>query len=224
MVNKDRLYVQGMDSSHVCVYELTLDKSWFNLWDVSVDEVYGIHLPIFNKILHTCSDKQSIKIYSNDTDKLEIEFSSDVKGDFNKYFEIPLMDIESDMLNIPECDYEVDITMDSKKFKSLLDELSNFSDTLTIRCNEDNCSIEANGDSANMKVVIDINDVDSYSVIEDETVEASFGIRYLNQMCQFHKIASSCSIYISRNIPIKIKYDMTENSMMRFYLAPKIDD
>jgi len=224
MVNPDKLYIQGMDTSHVCVYELSLDKTWFNLWDVTVDETYGIHLPIFNKILHTCSDKQTIKVYSDDTAKLEIEFSSEVKGDFNKFFDIPLMDIESDLLNIPECDYEVDITMDAKKFKSLVDELSNFSDTLDIRCNEGNFSIEANGDAANMKVIIDMNDIESYSVIEDETVTASFGVRYLSQMCQFHKLATNCSIYISRNIPIQIKYEMNDSSMMRFYLAPKIDD
>ena len=224
MVNPDKLYIQGMDQSHVCVYELSLDKTWFNVWDVSSDETYGIHIPIFNKILHTCSDKQTIKVYSNDSDKLEIEFSSEAKGDFNKFFEIPLMDIDSDLLNIPDCDYEVDITMDAKKFKSLVDELSNFSDTLDIQCNEGNFSIEANGDAANMKVIIDMNDIDSYSVIEDETVNASFGIRYLSQMCQFHKLATNCSIYISRNIPIQIKYEMNDSSMMRFYLAPKIDD
>ena len=35
MISEDKLYVQGMDQSHVCVYELFLDKAWFHLWEVS---------------------------------------------------------------------------------------------------------------------------------------------------------------------------------------------
>jgi proliferating cell nuclear antigen len=114
--------------------------------------------------------------------------------------------------------------MESKKFKSLIDELSHFNDTMTFKCGEGEFSVESNGESATMKVVIDMNDIESYGVIEDETVEASFGLKYLTQMCQFHKLASNCTVHISRNMPIQIKFDITDESRMRFYLAPKIDD
>ena len=30
--DEERLYIQGMDASHVCIYELSLDKSWFCVW------------------------------------------------------------------------------------------------------------------------------------------------------------------------------------------------
>ena len=225
MISEEKLYIQGMDQSHVCVYELFLDNSWFHLWEVSSDETYGFQLSMFNKILHTCSDTQMIRMEGNlESDKLRVEFTSEVKGDFNKFFEIPLMDIDSEMLHIPECDYEVDIVMESKKFKSLIDELSQFNDTMTFKCDEGEFSVESNGESATMKVVIDMDDIESYGVIEDETVDASFGLKYLAQMCQFHKLVSNCTIHISRNMPIQIKFDISDDSRMRFYLAPKIDD
>jgi hypothetical protein len=37
-------------------------------------------------------------------------------------------------------------------------------------------------------------------------------------------LASNCTIHISRNMPIQIKFDISDDSRMRFYLAPKIDD
>lgn len=226
MFTPDKLHVQGMDASHVCVYELFINKEWFSLWDVTESETFGIFLSSFNKILHTCSsERQSILIHSNDlSDKLNIEFIGEDKGNFNKYFEMPLMDIDDDLLNIPDCEYDVDIIMESKKFKTLIDELSNFSDTINIKCDEGEFAVEAIGDEGTMRVVISMDDIDSYTVIENEIIETSFGIRYLTQMCQFHKLANTCTIHISRGLPIQIKYDMDGESMMRFYLAPKIDD
>ena len=225
VVNSDRFYIQGMDQSHICVYELFLDKSWFHVWSVSSNQTYGFHLSMFNKILHTYSDTQIIKLQANDdSDKMRIEFTSDAKGEFNKFFELPLMDIECEMLNIPDCEYEVDIVMNAKKFKSLIDELTQFSDTINISCNEGQFSVNANGESATMKVIVDMDDVENYSVIEDETIDVSFGLKYLAQMCQFYKLSSNCTIHISRNMPIQIKYEIDDDSRMRFYLAPKIDD
>jgi proliferating cell nuclear antigen PCNA len=223
VVNSDRFYIQGMDQSHICVYELFLDKSWFHTWNVSSDKTYGFQLSMFNKILHTYSDTQMINLQADDeSDKMKINFTS--KSDFNKFFELPLMDIDCEMLNIPECDYEVDIIMNAKKFKSLIDELTQFSDTVLISCNEGQFSVNADGDAATMKVVVDMDDIENYSVIENETIDASFGLKYLAQMCQFYKLSSNCTIHISRNMPIQIKYEIDEDSMMRFYLAPKIDD
>lgn len=226
MFMPDKLHIQGMDASHICVYELFINKEWFSFWEVTQNETFGIILSSFNKVLHTCnSDKQNIIIHNNDlSDKISIEFISEDKGIFNKYFEMPLMDIDEDLLNIPECDYEVDITMDSKRFKTLTDELSHFSDTINIQCNEAEFAVEAIGDEGTMRVVISMDDIDSYTVIENEIIEISFGIRYINQICQFHKLTNICTIHISRGLPIQIKYIIDEDSMMRFYLAPKIDD
>ena len=137
MISEDKLYIQGMDQSHVCVYELFLEKQWFHLWEVSTDETYGFQLSMFNKILHTYSDTQTIRLEGDiECDKLRIEFTSHTKSDFNKFFEIPLMEINCELLHIPVCDYEVDLVMESKKFKSLIDELSHFNDTVTFRCDE----------------------------------------------------------------------------------------
>ena len=63
-IEPNRLYIQGMDTSHICVYELILYASWFQVWDITDSKTFGLSLPIFNKILHICSDKQSIQIHS----------------------------------------------------------------------------------------------------------------------------------------------------------------
>ena len=223
-IEQDRLYIQGMDNSHICVYELILQSSWFQVWDITEPQVFGLSLPIFNKILHICSDKQSIHIHSDNNEDLQIDFTCDEKGEFDKHLKMPLMDIDTDRLHIPTMDYEVDIEMDSKKFKNLIDELANFNETLNIVCNENQVVLESTSSEGTMNVVITTDDIDLLAVVEGKEINASFGIKYIAQMCQFHKLTTNCAIHITEDMPLQLKYKIDDECMMRFYLAPKIND
>lgn len=223
-IEQDRLYIQGMDNSHICVYELILQSSWFQVWDITEPQVFGLSLPIFNKILHICSDKQSIHIHSDNNEDLQIDFTSAEKGEFDKHLKMPLMDIDMDRLHIPTMDYEVDIEMDSKKFKNLIDELANFNETLNIVCNENQVVLESSSSEGTMNVVITTDDIDLLAVVEGKEINASFGIKYIAQMCQFHKLTTNCAIHITEGMPLQLKYEIDDDCLMRFYLAPKISD
>lgn len=224
-ISPEKLYIQGMDNNHICIYELFLQSDWFDTWEVNENENFGIYLPTFNKILHICSEKQTINIHNNnENDLLNIFFTSDEKGEFNKFFQIPLMDIDTDILVIPDTEYEVDIEIDSKKIKSLIDELSNFNDILNIICNEEEITLESTSDEGSMKAIINIDDIDLLAITEGMTVNAIFGIKYISQMCQFYKIASNCEIHISNGIPLLFKMDIDNENLIRFYVAPKITD
>lgn len=223
---EDKLHIQGLDSNHVCIYELFLVKEWFSMWDVQENKTYGISLSIFNKILHICSEKQKIVITDENNDKLNIKFISDEKekGEFNKFFDMSLFDIDVEMMSIPEQEYDVDIEMESKKFKSLIDELANFNDTLNLICSEEEVVLESVSEEGSMKAVIHIDDIELLAVVEDKKVEVSFGIKYISQMCQFHKLSTNCSIHISEDIPLLFQYKLDNDCCMRFYLAPKINN
>lgn len=223
IVNKDHLYLQGMDNSHVCIYELHMYDKWFDTWNVENEMTFGFYLPIFNRILNIHNEKQGIIVELND-DKLNIEFISEEKGMFNKYFEMPLMDIESELFNIPDTEYDADIIIESKKIKSLIDELSNFNDTLRFSCSENDLVMESSSEEGSMKVVINMDDIDSYEIIENAELNTSFSIKYIVHMCQFYKLCNNTEIHISEGIPLQIKYNICDDCHMKFYLAPKIDD
>jgi proliferating cell nuclear antigen len=224
-IDVNRMYLQGMNESHVCVYELFLQSSWFNEWEVCTNHTFGINLPIFNKMLNIWTNSHSIKLESNDkdNDKLDIHINSMKKGIFNNVFSLPLMDIEIDTLEIPETEYDVDIVMNSTQLKYTIDSLSNFSDTLDICCDETTVILNSNSVDGSMKVNIEMDNIEVLAVLEGETVESSFAIKYITHMCQFHKLSSSVEIHMSPEIPIQIIYDMGEENKMKFYLAPKLN-
>jgi proliferating cell nuclear antigen PCNA len=230
-IDEEKMYLQGMDDSHVCVYELFLQGSWFDVWNPefnnTLEHRFGIYLPIFNKMLNIWTNLHTIKLESQEGDNLDIHITSKIeKGAFNNIFALPLMDIEVDCLTIPETEYEVDIIMKSSQFKSTLDSLSQFSETLDISCDDKKLLLKSNSTEGSMKVEIDMENIELLAVVEGETVESSFAIKYITHMCQFHKLSNNVEIHMSPELPIQLIYNIgnDEKNKMRFYLAPKISD
>ena len=42
-ISSERFYIQGMDASHVSIYELNMLSSWFNNYNVEKDTVIGVN-------------------------------------------------------------------------------------------------------------------------------------------------------------------------------------
>ena len=51
------LYVQGMDSSHVAIFELYLMSGWFTSYECKVDVVMGVYCEVIGNILNCFIEK-----------------------------------------------------------------------------------------------------------------------------------------------------------------------
>lgn len=227
--DEDKLFVQGMDGSHVSVFELKISSSWFDEYKVTKSEVIGINSNILFKILNTRAMNQIICLKINDDIfEVDLENGENKKDDFNKYFKVPTIDMDSETLTIPESEYDLNLTMNSKKFKSIIDQLSSFGDSLDIT--NTNEMIHAKSESpeeGSMNIEIDLNELEGYEFSEDTQINASYSIKYIQNMTQFVKISKNVQIFITNDMPIQISYsidDSESENYIRFFLAPKIQD
>ena len=71
----DRLYVQGMDSGHVSIFEINLTKEWFDVYELSEPVTIGMSTIIFHKILNTRGADHTLMLAldADDQDRLNIE-------------------------------------------------------------------------------------------------------------------------------------------------------
>ena len=99
VISKEKFYIQSMDSSHACLVEINIEASWFDNYEVDEDEVLGINSEILFKIIDCWKEDQEITIYTKN-DNLFIDFIGTKHMD--KQFSLPLIDIDSDMMEIPE--------------------------------------------------------------------------------------------------------------------------
>ena len=222
---EDHIYIQGMDSSHVCLFDAKIYNVWFDKYEILDSDTKNVcvNTQIFHTILSMSQEQDEISLhYDGDADSLEIDLTN-AKGEFNKYFKIPLIDMESDLLEIPGVEYDVEFSIKSKKMSELISQLATFGDVIDVKCSEEKIDLASNGDGGQMLVNIPIDDLSEFSISEGDVVEASYSLNYINKMCITTKLSSEIEISISANMPLKIKYNLGNNSEISFFIAPKVE-
>jgi len=227
--DKEKMFMQSMDSARVSVFELSLPSTWFDEYEhnSAASITLGIPATMLFKILNTRDKSQNIQIiYNEDDDKLFVNFSSNNTSIFNKRFELPLIDLECELMAIPDTESEAEFSIDSTNFANLINQLKIFGDTIEIHCTEDkiilhSISIEA----GKMLVDINIDDLTEYSITEGEVMKLSFSLSMLHNICMYNKLSKDVEIHLIKDFPMKIIYALDDdNAHFTFYLAPKIGD
>lgn len=232
-INDEKMYVQSMDASHIVIFEIHLPKEWFTVFekgDDSENMTIGIHAGVLGKVLHTRDKSQKIKISLEDvsSDKIFIDFKGENEiTSLDKHFHLPLMDIESEMLSIPEFDCDVSITIPSSNLSSIISQLNIFGDSLDFICSEadDKVVIKSSGaETGNMEVDI-VNSPQTECIIKEGVdMKVSFALYKMHDICCNTKLSKDVNIRISDCYPICVTYDVGDEGKMLFYLAPKVDD
>ena len=236
MFEPTRLYAQGMDSSHISVFEIFIPSTWFDEYKQTGTTVIGVNTQLFFRILNTRDESQHINIEytEEETDKLFLHFISS-KSSFDKHFELPLFEIETEMMEIPDIDYQAEFSLASSNFSNIVGQLKQFGTDLHIRCNEDEIRlISKSNESGNMSVIVPIDDLSLFAINEGETINMSFSLTHLHNICSFHKVSDSINIKISDNSPLKTTYllehvgddddDISSKARIVIFLAPRISD
>jgi proliferating cell nuclear antigen PCNA len=230
MFEKDRMYLQSMDSARVSVFEYNLPNTWFDKYEHTNNSAIalGVNSTLLFKILNTRDKIQHITLGFDpeNNDKLFISFTSDNKTVFDKHFELPLMDLEYDLMDIPSIECDAEFSIPSATFASLVSQLKMFGDTVDIECSEEKIEMMSLSEGlGKMSVNIDIEDLESYAINEGEVMKLSFSLTMLNNICAYNKVAKDMDIKLVKNFPMKIIYYLgDEHSKMTFYLAPKMND
>lgn len=226
---KDKLYIQSMDKSHVCLADIEIKNKWFSEFDCAKNNKVSVDSTHFAILMNYAlkHDKLELKYEDeNDVDKLYINFlnGKENKGAFDHFFELNLIDVDEDSLGIPEVDYDVEFTIEAKKLVEVFSELNTFGQDLNIKCSESTVELNAQGDTTKLKVNIPVDDLDEYAIAEDEQIDISFSLSHLCKMCLSMKISSTINVAISSEYPMSLVYNLGDDSRVSFFIAPKVSD
>lgn len=226
--NQDKVFIQGMDRAHVSVFEINLPEPWFDTYKLDTEITIGINTNMLFKVLNTRDKSHHIhlRLDADKSDKLEIHLLSENNSVVDLHYVIPLIDIDSELMTIPDTEYQAEISLPSTTFSTLIDQMKLFGETFNIICNEDKIQmISESVDCGKMYVDIPIDDLNSYAIEEDETLNLSYSISHLKNICLYNKISKDIDIYLKKDFPIKLVYSLnSDEARATFYLAPKIDD
>jgi proliferating cell nuclear antigen len=227
--NNDNFHIQGMDKSHICLFDVKIHKNWFSSYSIKQKTQLSFDSSVFHSIISTKSDNQDLIIHMEDEnpDILYIQFLSQnktSKNDFKKSYKIPLIEYEYEEMSIPIVDYDAEFSLSSKQINDVLSELSNFGNDVLIKCTETEINLTTNGITGEMKVEIPIEDLNIYSIVEGEEIKLTYSLSYIYKMCISNKLSSTIDFSLSNECPMKINYYLGESSSLVFFIAPKMND
>ena len=233
---EDGLYAQGMDSSHVCLFEMNITPEWFDAYGCNEECMMGVHCEMLFKIISCIKEGQYIDMkYDPDSsgDKLTIDL---LGNSYDKSFELFLINIDSDMVEMPEKEYTADIRFVSKDFAELINQLSIFGDKLKISCG-DSIILNSENEFGKVDITVKEDDIIEYIMEEGAKLESSFGIRFITMITKFSNLNKELAINVSEQFPIKLTYNLDDwkdkvnedddasiDNYISFYLAPLEDD
>ncbi len=222
------LYIQGMDKSHVCLFQVKIVKKWFSSYDVIEKINLSFDTNNFYSIISIKSDNHDlvIKMDNSNPDTMAILFKpvGSIKGEFKKSFKMPLTDYDYEELNIPTVDYDAEFTLSSKQISDMFNQLGNFGNDIVFKCSEEEIQLTTTGVTGEMKVDIPIEDLSIYSIVEGGELNLTYSLAYMNKMCITNKLSAEIDFSIGCVYPMKIHYNLEEDSFIDFYIATKISD
>jgi len=223
------IYVQGMDTSQISLFEIKLKNDWFDEFICESNCVIGLVCSVFYKVFQCIDDMEQkmTVIFDENKETLNVKLEG---NNIIKDFEISLLDIDSEVLNIPETEYDIDIEIDSGSIANYINQMLIFDETFTLRTTQENIILTSKSESGSMSITIQEESIISYAIEEDLDMSLNFSLNYIKKICAFSRMTKSTFINMKRETPMRFHQSLDKKgcddseNYIRFYLAPKIED
>jgi proliferating cell nuclear antigen len=222
--------VQSMDSSHVALVGLLLRESAFAEYKCDRPCSMGMNVESLGKVFKSCGGNDSLKLkHLSDTDMVSFQCQSG-EDDRLADFDLKLMEIESEHMEVPEQQYQVIARLPSSEFLRICRDLKEFGETMTVKATKEGIAFSVAGDIGTGSVMLKPRESEkpeeAVTLTIHEAVTATFALRYLMNFAKSAPLSSSVQLSLGSDAPMAVKYDLEkpENGHLQFYLAPKIDE
>ena len=228
-LNPDRMYIQTMDASRISILDVTIPASWFDAYTCPTPVILGLPSSLLSRILSFRDKSQTVELVLDGHDLLRCMMTCENPGlgQFQRTYEIPLMDLDVETMAIPDIEYQADFAMPSSTFAALIQQLKTFGDSLDIQCNESTITLVAKStDQGKMNVDIGIDTLSEFAIEDGCQLDVSFSLHQLSIIAAFSKMSKEVAIHLHKDYPLRIDYGHHEGLglVVKYYLAPKIKD
>ena len=204
---KDGLYFQGMDSSHISLVELTLSNDWFDKFNIDKPHTFGLSIACMDTII-SCLDKDfKIIMKHKEEDYLSITLTDDK---IIKNYQMILIDIENNILDIPKAEYSADIIMKSSVYRDYINELIMFGEDLNVECGQENIKLYTRGDYGKSEIIIKDEYLEEYLIEEGLTINQHYNLKMIKCFTNFTKLNKIVKVHLKNDNPMKIIYELSE--------------
>lgn len=212
------VHILSLDTARVTLVHMTLQAENFEEYECPHDITAGLNMANMYKLLKSISGTDTLTINIQDRDYMEIFIENPVKKSSTS-FRLKLLDINEDILELPDVNMNVITTMPSIDFQRITRDMGNLANEMSIVREGTQLVLSCQGDFADQTTTLEFPE----SVQRTGSV---FSLKYINLFTKATNMCSSVQLMqdsTNENMPIIFRYTIANLGDLRFYLAPKID-
>lgn len=219
----DGIYMQAMDSAHISMTSFIFKTDVFTFFQCDTPIDIGIDMASLYKALKvvTKDDILGLEVMKNDVLSIQIK---NPKTEKEWCFDMKLMDIDTEELDVPPLPDGWRVTIDASEFLTNVTTMSDFGDDIEVGCSDGKMFFRVCGDMANAMVGNNTQSHWQGNNDEKQNVLLKFTTKLLKQYGSGKKIAKDINFILAPNHPIMLRYNITENSVIDMFIAPKMSD
>ena len=223
----NEIAVQAMDSSHVSLITLCLRKEGFSHYRCDQTITMGLKMSSVAKILKCADGGDLISLKAEDEgDSLSLEFENE-SGDRISNFEVKLIELDAEHLDIPEEESEAVVSLSAGEFQRLCRDLGTLGDSCSISVTKEGIRFSVDGDIGKGSVTLrqgeSVDEKGGVSIELREAIEQKFALRYLIMFTKATALSDRVKLTLTSEMPLKVEYTIEGLGSLCFYLAPKMD-
>lgn len=216
---KEGVRITTLDTARAALIDLHLSSENFEEYVCDEEEcVAGVNITNTFKLLKPITNHDTLELDSS-KEVLKFKIQNEVKKS-NTEFQLKLLEIDEDHIQIPSLDTRVTTVMQSSDFQRICRDMMNLSTDIKISRECDELVFECDGDFAKQNTRIKCEDQENF----DGALSGLYSLKYLNLFTKATSMCSNVQIIMEDDMRFLIlKYDVASLGELKFYLATKVD-
>jgi proliferating cell nuclear antigen len=212
------VHILTLDTARVTLVHMTLGAENFEEYECSTDIAAGLNMGNIYKLLKSVTNQDTLTLKVEGRDVMEVLIENPVKKSATN-FKLKLLDINEDILEVPDIHMNVVTTLPSVDFQRVTRDMGNLANDMSIIREGTNLILSCRGDWADQETILEF----------PEAVKKTgniFSLKYINLFTKATNMCSSVQLMQdseNENMPIIFRYTIANLGDLRFYLAPKLD-
>ena len=208
-----------LDTARSALVDMFLSSENFEEYSCPTEIVAGVNIANTFKLLKTITNNDIITMSITNKEFIDITIQNENKKSMTK-FQLKLLDINEEQIELPEIEMSVVTTMQSVDFQRICRDMNNIASEVNIIRKDKTFTIKCDGDFANQDTTIECSD----DTCDNNTLSGIYSLKYLNI---FTKATGMCSnvqiLQEQENRFLVLKYNVANLGELKFYLATKVD-
>jgi len=218
---KDGIQIITLDTARSALVDMFLHAENFEEYVCDDEVIAGVNIANTFKLLKTITNNDVITMEIKSKEFINISIKNESKKTVTN-FQLKLLDINEDQIELPEIDISVVTTMPSIDFQRMCRDMNNVASDVSICRSGKTFTVRCEGDFANQETIIECTD-DTCKT--EGVLRGTYSLKYLNI---FTKATGMCStvqiLQEEENRFLVLKYNVANLGELKFYLATKTDD